>query len=165
MHSGLGVLFGLLGAVDVFAIGRIIKARQADSRLIIAQLQLAQGLAGRVELGTVTVAQDEQHVTLADLLAASDHDGLDLARCRRLDLVAGLRRHRAGTAHPGRDRVACDVRRCDLGQGPIHDGVGKEGQYQQHRQKDDGGVFDPSSALHRIFHSSFTLLYCTDIEI
>ena len=34
---------------------------------------------------------------------------------------------------------------CDLGQRPVHDGVGEKGQHQQDGEEDDGGVFYPAS--------------------
>ena len=60
----------------------------------------------------------------------------------------------AGAAHLGDDVAALDGGGGDLGQAPVHDGIGEKGQHKQHRQKEYGGVLDPFTFFDSGFHAA-----------
>ena len=145
--GGDGVVIARLRALQLAGV-----VRRADDRLLIVELELTELLLGRLDLGAVAVAEDEEHVARLDRLAGLDHDGADLARLGGFDLVDALRFHRARAAHLCRDAVRLDVLRRHLGQAAVHDGIGEKGQHKQHREENDRGVFDPFSVFRFAFH-------------
>ena len=129
--AGDGDVAGILGGLDelllVGVAGGIHRVPSAD------------------ELVAVRSGQREQHLPGLDRVADLDLDGRDLPGLVQRDGIVLIGRHGTGAAHLGGDLPAGDGLGGHLRQGAVHDGVGKEGQRQHHRQKDDGGVFDPIS--------------------
>ena len=146
----------ILGPFNVPFVQGVVKAGHIHRGALVAELELAQVFGGGVQLLAGAFAQNKEYIALVDLLPLLDHDGADLPGGPGLDLVAAVGFHCAGAAHLGGDGAVGDALGSHLSQGVVHKGVGEEGKYQHHRQKDNGGVFDPSSVFHFDFHELFS---------
>ena len=166
LHSlqGLpGLLQLLSGPLDLVLLGLVADRGHADGGALIAHLQRAQGLLRLLDLGALSLAQDEENVPGFNGLPGLDHDRADLPRLLGLDHMVSDGGHSAGAAHLGGDGAAGHVLRGDLRQAPVHDGVGKEGQHQQHGQKDNGRVLDPFSVFRFIVHRNLQFFQASSL--
>ena len=149
-----GAVEGVLGVFNGAVIGGVIHGRHIESGALVARLQGPELFLGLLKQGLVALAEDEEHVADIDLLAHLDHDGTDGAGLLGLDLVLAGGGDGAGAAHLGDDVAALDGGGGDLGQAPVHDGIGEKGQHKQHRQKEYGGVLDPFTFFDSGFHAA-----------
>ena len=135
----------------------VVHGRDVDGRALIADLQLPQILLCLFQRGGLALTQDKEHIARLHLLAALDHDRADVAGLVGLDGVQPHGRDRARAAHLGGDGTAGHRLGRHLRQAPVHPGIGKESQHQQHGEENNGCVFDPIPIFRFVFHGTFIL--------
>ena len=141
--------------VVILLCGRVARLDEALVVVLLERLEIRLRL---LELVRVLRFEHEHRVAHVDLLAGLDQDAGDLAGLLDGDVIdlAGL--DGAAAADAGVDGAGGGLLRRDLGQGGIHDRLGKEGQHQQDRQKNDGRGLDPFAFSYTVFHVSFLIL-------
>ena len=129
-----------------------------DQTLVVVLLERLEVRLRLLELVRVLRFEHEHRIPHVDLLAGLDQDAGDLAGLLDGDVIdlAGL--DGAAAADAGVDGAGGGLLRRDLGQGGVHDRLGKEGQHQQDRQKNDGRGLDPFAFSYTVFHVSFLIL-------
>ena len=115
-------------------------------------MQLAELGLGLLQLLALNVPQHKQQVPLLHLVPSLHAHGADLPGLVEDDLIALVGGDRPAAADFCVDGAGGNHLGGHLGQGVVHDRLGKKGQHQQYRQENDGDGLDEFPLFGFFFH-------------
>ena len=152
---GVPVRLGLLQILPESLDGQIVGGvalGQLQQLLLVVDVQGLELLLGVLQLLALHVPQHEQKIALVDGVSHLHAHRADLSRLVQDHLIALVGGDGAAAPDAGVDGAGGDQGGAHLRQGAVHNGVGKEGEHQQHRQEHNGDGLDQLSLLRLLFH-------------